>query len=280
MFLTLLIDLTASLWSSLIHIKSNSVHICRHWKAINNSAYVQPSITASILFVTSSECRSQVEVNRANRERAGGQSPLKKQPAFSHLHPEERHNVTQCVAHNCPLRPIHTTTTSFGYPRITPADAHTQSHAHAPWLTRPCGPRPPPARSQPFLPDPRPSQLIDHRWHISNRAGTDKGLWTGPLCHDTTEKLRANNMCHHIRPVQLWCLSPLFFSCSVHRFKSQQDLGLSCGHDQLVIPSVVVFQWWVISPVKQIRNTSRLIIYFTRRAEAISSLQSINKLQC
>lgn len=113
---------------------------------------------------------------------------------------------------------------------------------HSPTMTWPCGLRPPPARSQPFLPHPCPSQLIHHCWHISNWAGIDKGLWTGPRGLDTAEKLRANTLCDHIRPVRLCGLPFPYFSPA---------RPICLNHDSTLVWAAVeintFLQWWYSS---------------------------------
>ena len=115
-------------------------------------------------------------------------------------------------------------------------------HTITPTMTWPCGLRPPPARSQPFLAHPRPSQLIHHCWHISNWAGIDKGLWTGPRGLDTAEKLRANTLCDHIRPVRLRGLPFPYFSLS---------RPICLNHDSTLVWAAVeintFLQWWYSS---------------------------------
>lgn len=139
-----------------------------------------------------------------------------------------------------PFPPLHTTTTttSFGYPYITPVHAHTQSHTHPPWPNHVV-----PGHLQPgpnlFFLHPRPSQPIDHCWHISNWAGIDKGQWTGPRGPDTAEKLRTNTACHHIRPVWLRCLSFPCFSLSLS-ICSNDDRTLVWAE---IVSSVAVHQW-------------------------------------
>lgn len=66
----------------------------------------------------------------------------------SHQSHPKTYNATKC---DLPLPPIHTstTTTSSGYPLITPV--HADTITKSPTMTRPCGRRPPPTRSQPFL---------------------------------------------------------------------------------------------------------------------------------
>lgn len=95
--------ISVSIWGYYIHKEHLSPHpqtlkglsITQH---ISNHQSILPAVTlcvcVCVLGPLCDKCCSQVEVNRADRECARGQSPMEKQLAFSRLHPKT-YNVTK-----------------------------------------------------------------------------------------------------------------------------------------------------------------------------------------